>query len=97
MITSVFVEVAPGATALVVIVNDAVVCPARTVTVAGTDATVGLLLARATTASPVGAGPVSVTLPVAEAPPTTLVGVTVMLEIAAWVTWIVVVRVAPPG
>src|SRR5260370_14375566 len=62
------------ATALVLTVNDAVVAPAATVTLEGTVATDVLLLESATCAPPVGAGPLSVTVPVEEFPPVTLVG-----------------------
>jgi hypothetical protein len=62
------------ATALVVTVNVAVVAPAATVTLAGTCAAVVLLLDNDTVAPPVGAAPLSVTVPVDEAPPVTLVG-----------------------
>ena len=61
-------------TALVVTVNMAVVDPAETVTLAGTCAAVVLLLDRETVAPPVGAAPLSVTVPVDEVPPVTLVG-----------------------
>jgi hypothetical protein len=63
-------------TALVVIENVALVAPASTVTLAGTCAAAVLLLDSVTTAPPVGAAPLSVTVPVDPAPPTTLVGVT---------------------
>lgn len=59
----------------VVTVNVALVAPDATVTLAGTVATV-LLLVSETTAPPVGAAVVSVTLPCDAVPPTTLVGVT---------------------
>src|SRR5579871_218523 len=63
-------------TALVVTVNVAVVAPAATVTLAGTCAAEVLLLDSATLAPPVGAAPLSVTVPVDELPPVTLVGLT---------------------
>src|SRR5882724_9613263 len=59
-----------AATALVLTVNVALVAPAATVTLAA----VVLLLERVTCAPPVGAGPLSVTVPVEEFPPVTLVG-----------------------
>ena len=61
-------------TALVPTVNVALVAPAATVTLAGTRAAVVLLLESATDAPPAGAAPLSVTVPVEELPPTTLVG-----------------------
>jgi hypothetical protein len=61
------------ATAVVVTVNVPVVAPAATVTLAGTVAD-ALLLDRVTTAPPVGATELSVTVPVELAPPTRLVG-----------------------
>jgi len=66
------------ATAVVVIVNVAEVAPCATVTVAGTVAA-ALLDASVTTLPPAGAGPVSVTVPVDDAPPATLVGLSVTL------------------
>ena len=65
------------ATGLVVIVNVAVVAPAGTVTLAGTWAAEMLLLERVTTAPPVGAARVNVTVPVEEVPPITELGLTV--------------------
>ena len=61
-------------------VNVALVAPAATVTLAGTRAAVVLLLESATCAPPVGAGPLNVTVPVDEFPPTTLAGFTVSEE-----------------
>ena len=63
-----------AATELVVTVKVAEVEPPETVTLAGTWAAVVLLLDSATLAPPVGAAPLSVTVPVDEAPPVTLVG-----------------------
>ena len=62
---------ADAATAVVVMLNVALVAPAAIVTLAGTDAA-GLLLESATWAPPVGAGPSSVTVPVTALPPVTL-------------------------
>jgi hypothetical protein len=61
-------------TALVPTVKLALVAPAATVTLAGARAAVVLLLESDTTAPPVGAGPLNVTVPVEDAPPVTLVG-----------------------
>ena len=60
-------------TALVVIVNVALLVPAATVTLAGTVAA-DTLLERSTTTPPLGAAPLSVTVPVDDAPPLTVVG-----------------------
>jgi hypothetical protein len=68
------VDVAWDETVLVETVNVAVVAPAVTVTLAGTVAADVLLLVRFTTAPPDGATELSVTVPVEEMPPTTLVG-----------------------
>ena len=65
--------------------NVTVFWPAGTVTLAGTVAAV-LVLDRDTTAPPVGAVPFSVTVPVEEAPPTTVAGLTVTDNRAAGVT-----------
>jgi hypothetical protein len=65
-----------AATGLVVTGNVADVAFAATVTLTGTWAAAVLLLDRATTAPPGGAGPVSRTVPVEEVPPITEVALT---------------------
>ena len=65
---------AEAVTGRVVTVKAALVAPARIVTLAGTVATPVLLLERETTAPPLGACALSVTLPVERDPPLTLVG-----------------------
>lgn len=71
-----------AATALVLTVKVALLLPPGTVTLAGTLAA-ALLLERLTSAPPVGAGPLSVTVPVEDcAPPVTLVGLKVSEEAA---------------
>lgn len=70
------VRVVFAVTAVVVMLKFADSCPARTVTVAGTLA-IGLDELRLITVPPVGATPVRVTVPVAFAPPVTLLGETV--------------------
>jgi hypothetical protein len=72
--------VVDAATALVLTVKDALVAPAATVTLERTLATVVSLLESVTCAPPVGAGPLSVTVPVEEFPPVTLVGLSVKEE-----------------
>jgi hypothetical protein len=62
------------ATALVLTVNVALVAPAAIITVDGTVAAAVLVLESATVAPPAGAAPLSVTVPVEEFPPITLVG-----------------------
>src|SRR6266850_2299323 len=74
------VTTADVATALVVTLKLALVAPLGTVTLAGTVAA-GLLLDSVTCAPPAGAGPFSVTVPVAEAPPVRLAGLTASAEI----------------
>ena len=64
-------------TELVVTVKKPLVAPAGTVTLAGTLATAVLLLDSVTTAPPLGAAPLSVTVPCEELPPTTLAGLRV--------------------
>jgi hypothetical protein len=70
-------------TATVVTLNVALVAPAATVTLAGTAATDVLLLLSVTTAPPVGAALLNVTVPVEELPPVTLVGFRLTPERAA--------------
>jgi hypothetical protein len=72
--------VVDAATALVLTVNVAPVAPAAIVTLDGTLAAAVLLLESITTAPPDGAAPLSVTVPVEEFPPTTLVGFSVSEE-----------------
>src|SRR5882672_12812841 len=84
-----------AATAPVVTLNVALVAPAATVTLAGTVAA-GLLLESVTCAPPADAGPFSVTVPVEEPPPVTLVGLTVSDETAGGSTVKEAVCVAPP-
>ena len=62
------------ATGYVVIVKSTLELPAETVTVAGTVATDGTPLLSEIVTPPIGAGPVSVTVPWGNMPPTTLVG-----------------------
>ena len=81
-------------TALVVTVKEAEVCPAATVTVAGTDEAVPVL-AIATTKPPTGAGPVIVTVAVLELPPITVEGASVIESTEERVTVNVVVFVTP--
>jgi len=67
----------------VLTVKVAVVPPPGTVTLAGTVAAPVLLLDSDTTAPPLGAGPLSVTVPVDELPPVTLDGLTLSEESVA--------------
>ena len=67
-------------TVLVVTVKIALLLPAETVTVAGTEAAAVLLLESVTTAPPAGAAALSVTVPVDDVPPFTLAGLTVTEE-----------------
>ena len=83
MVTAVWLE-----TADVVTVNVLLAAPALTVTLAGTDAAAELSDS-VTTAPPAGAGALSRTVPVDEAPPVTVVGLTVSdvkVVDCAWVT-----------
>ena len=70
-------------TLLVFTVNVAPVAPAETVTLAGTVAAAVLPLIRETDAPPLGAGPLSVTVPVEGDPPVTLMGLSAMAESVA--------------
>jgi hypothetical protein len=67
-------------TAAVVTLNIALAEPAATVTLAGTVAIGVLLLESVTVAPPVGAAAVSVAVPCTAFPPTTVVGLSVMLD-----------------
>ena len=82
-------------TAVVVTVKVAVVAPAATVTEAGGTAFV-LVELNATTAPPVGAAPLRVTVPVDEAPPTREVGASVSPVIEAGLIVSVPFWEAPP-
>jgi len=78
-----------------VTVNVPVVCPAATVTVAGTVAEVELEVSP-TEKPPVGAGPFRVTFPVELSPPATLVGVTLTaLTTGALIVKVAVFELAP--
>ena len=66
--------VVDAATALVLTVNVALEAPDATATLVGTLAAAVLLLESVICAPPAGAGPLSVTVPVEEFPPMTLVG-----------------------
>jgi hypothetical protein len=68
------VELVAEGTAVVVIVNVALVVAAGMTTFVGTGAAAALLLASATVAPPLSAGAVSVTVPCELLPPTTLEG-----------------------
>jgi hypothetical protein len=68
--------------AVVVTANVLDVVPAATRILAGTDARAGFVLLSATTAPPLGAGALNVTVPVAESPPFTLVGLSVSVASA---------------
>src|SRR5437867_1765021 len=84
-------------TGLVLTVKVVVVAPLGTVTLDGTVATPGLLLDRDTRAPPLGAGPLSVTVPVDELPPVTLVGVKAReSRVTAW-PGVVVIRAETVG
>jgi hypothetical protein len=82
-------------TEVVEMANVALVLPGATVTLAGTAATVGALLARAITVPAGGAAVLSVTVPVDCAPPVTLVGSTRKSEMTAGVTTVTTDFVLP--
>ena len=85
-------------TALVVNVNVALVAPAATVMLAGTVAA-DALLERETTAPPLGAAPLSVTVPVDGDPPLTVAGLSATEDSATAVAGFTVseaVLVVPP-
>ena len=81
-------------TELVEIVKVALLAFAGTVTLAGVCAA-ELLSDRLTTTPPVGAGPVKVTVPVEEFPPTKLVGLRLRVESVGAAMVRVAVRVVP--
>jgi hypothetical protein len=93
MVTEVEVD-----TALVLTVKVAVVAPLATVTLDGTAATAVLVLESATTAPPLGAGPLRLTVPVEGVPPVTLEGLRPSEEsvTGGGITVSDAVRVAPP-
>jgi hypothetical protein len=83
-----------AATRLVVTVKVAVLAPAATRTLTGTVAAPVLLLERVTVAPPVGAGPVSVTVPVDVLPPMTAIGLKLRLLSASAVVAVAVFEYA---
>jgi hypothetical protein len=93
------VTVVAAVTVDVAAVNSALVAPAAIAAVAGTATTAGSLLVRETAAPPSGATPVSVTVPCADVPPVTLVGLTLtpwrLAGGASGVIVIVAVRLVP--
>ena len=79
----------------VVTMNVAELLPDGTVTLAGTPATVGLLLDNATATPPAGAGPLRVTVPVEELPAFTVEGESVNVDGTGGLMATVVVLVMP--
>jgi hypothetical protein len=95
---AVIIDVVGDGTPKVVTVNVREVLPAGTVTLAGTVAAAVLLLERVTTAPPVGAALLRVTVPLELFPPTTVVGLRETEDtVTAGVTVRVAVRVVPVG
>ena len=86
-------------TGLVLTGKVAVVPPAGTVTLAGTLATPGLVLESDTTVPPLGAGALSVAVPVEELPPVTLDGLRVSAESVGGVSTVKLLALVavPPG
>src|SRR5206468_2236859 len=76
----VIVTAMAAVTVLVVTANVALVAPPATVTLAGSEAIAAFELARFTTSPPSGAALVSVTVPVAPLPPTTVAGLTLTAD-----------------
>jgi len=95
--TAEIVTVVEPDTGLVVTANVVPVAPAATVTLAGTTVAVVLSLHSDTTAPPVGAGPLSVTVPVEELPPCTLDGFTVSEVSTGRMSKLIAFEVPPPG
>jgi len=91
---AVTIAVEATVTALVVTAKVAVLVPAGTRTLAGTAASTGLPLASVTSAPPAGAATFRVIVPTGpDAPPVTIVGLSVKEEITTGVTIIVAVAV----
>src|SRR3989442_7226779 len=90
------VTVVEEPTGLVLTVKDALVPPAGTVTLDGTVAAPVLLLDRLTTAPPLGAAALSVTVPVEALPPVTVDGLRVSEESVGAVTVTAAAGVSPP-
>jgi hypothetical protein len=84
-------------TGLVVTANVALVAPPATVTLDGTVAADVLSLDSDTTAPPAGAGPLSVTVPVEEVPPTTVDGLTATEASTGRMSKLIAFEVPPPG